>query len=189
MMHKKTLLGLVAALGLAACGGKDVPPNPPCEQECLDAIAVRALRETMKFAFNSTFQGQPYGTHDITTTDFLRGSARVRGSADSIPELGVTRVDLTYEFTLATYFQKDTEPRENFAVAVNGVVTQVGKLAVQPSSPTSLIIKSDAVVVAGKVYDPPVDYNAELASCSLELNQNGNRVSGKFCDRDAGFEF
>ena len=187
MMRKKSPFVLLAVLALAACGDKEVPPNPPCEQECKDAVALRALRETMKFAFNWTFQGEPYGTHDITTTKFIRGSARVHGDATSIPELGVTRVDLTYEFSQATYVQKDTEPRENFAIEVGGVVTQEGKLAVQPSSPTVLIMRSEAVTLRGSLYDPPIVY--EETDCTLEVNQNGNRVSGKLCGRDAGFDF
>jgi hypothetical protein len=172
---------------LAGCGDKTPPPSPPCEQECRDGVALRALRESMKFAFNHTFQGEDAGTHDETTDRFIRGTARVFGDATSNTQLGTTRVELTYVFSEAAYYQKDNEPRENFVMVVDGTITQKGTLAVQPSSPTALVMRSDSITLVGKVYDPPIDY-LETA-CPVELNQNGNRVSGLLCGRVAGFEF
>jgi len=178
----------VIALLLAGCGSKTPPPSPPCEQACRDGVALRALRETMKFAFNKTFQGQDAGTHDITTEEFIRGSARVHGTASSNAAQGTTKLELiTYEFSQAAYYQKDNEPEENFVIVIDGIITQKGTLAVQPSTSTSLIMRSEAISLVGKIYDPPIDY-AEIG-CPVELNQNGNKVAGLLCGRVAGFEF
>jgi len=185
------------ALLFVGCGDKAPPPSPPCEQECRDGVALRALRETMKQAFNMTLQGEDAGTHDETTEKFIRGSARVFGDATSNAAQGTTKVNLTYVFSQATYYQKDTEPKENFVMAVDGTITQEGTIAVQPSSPTSLIMHSDAITLVGKVYDPPLDYwtcpegtsCTDPVPCAVEINQNGNKVAGLLCGREAGFEF
>jgi hypothetical protein len=192
----------VGTLFLGACGDKEVPPSPPCEQECRDAVALRALRQTMKYAFNKTLQGKPVGYNDETTNEFIPvpagfipglpmtmpGSARVFGEATSNADLGTTELKLlTYVFSQAVYAHKDTEPRENFIMVVDGTIMQKGTLAVQPSSPTSLIMSSASITLIGRVYDPPLDY-AEFA-CPVELNQNGNAVSGFLCGRFVGFEF
>jgi hypothetical protein len=190
------LLALACAIFAAGCG-RDVPPPPPCERACQNGVALRALRETMKFTFNKTLQGKPVGMHDETTTEFIGGgSARVFGTAFTDAQLGTTNVDLTYVFTKATYFQKDSEPQENFVMAINGTITQKGMLAVQPSSPTSLIMKSDSMYFLGQVYDPPISYSqpdieAGLppSGCEVELNQNGNSVAGRLCGDIAGFDF
>lgn len=189
-------LALAGALFAAGCG-RDVPAPPPCERACKNGIALRALRETMKFTFNKTLQGKPVGMHDETTTEFIGGgSARVFGEAYSDAQLGATKVDLTYVFSKATYFQKDSEPQENFVMTVNGTITQKGMIAVQPSSPTSLIMKSESMYIVGQVYDPPVfyaqpDIDAGLppSGCEVELNQNGNSVAGLLCGELAGFDF
>jgi hypothetical protein len=139
----------------------------------------------MKFAFNMTFQKEPVGFHDLTTDAFLHGSARVFGSAFADGEQGVTDVNLTYVFAQAVYPKKDNEPDENYIMGLDGTITQVGKIAIQPSSPTALKMKSESVTFAGKVYDPPIEY--PLTECALEILQNGNSVTGEFCDHvDAG---
>ena len=116
------------------CGDKTPPPSPPCEEACRDGVALRALRETMKQAFNTTLQGKDVGTHDETTDEFLHGSARVFGDVTSNAAQGTTELKmLTYVFSQATYYQKDTEPKENFVMAVDGTITQKGTIAVQPS--------------------------------------------------------
>jgi hypothetical protein len=186
-----------AACALVAAGcGRDVPPPPPCEEACQDGVALRALRETMKFTFNKTLQGKPVGFHDLTTDEFISGSARVHGEATTDAKLGTTKVDLTYVFSKATYFQKDSEAPENFIMVLDGTITQKGTLAVQPSSPTSLVMKSESMYFVCKVYDPPIDYiqpsidaGLPLMGCSVELNQNGNSVAGRLCGRFAGFDF
>jgi hypothetical protein len=185
------------ALIAAGCGDKEVPPPPPCDSECADGIALRALRESMKYAFNMTLQKLPVGVHDVTTEAFISGSARVHGSAFTDAQLGATTVDLTYEFSKAAYFQKDNEPKENFIMVVNGTITQKGTIAVQPSSPTSLLMKSESMYFGGQVYDPLIEYvNPPLVDglppplgCPVELNQNGSSVAGRLCGNFAGFEF
>ena len=173
--------------GAAGCGDKTPPPPPACERDCQDGVALRAVREMMKYAFNNTFQNKPVGMHDLTTDKFLRGSARVFGTAYSDGAQGVTDVDVTYVFTQAVYPKKEDDAEENYVIGLEGTITQVGKIAVQPSSPTALKMKSESVSVAGTVYDPPINY-VEMG-CTLEILQNGNSVSGMFCGRLAGFEF
>jgi hypothetical protein len=186
---------MVCGIGAAGCGDKTPPPPPACEQACQDGVALRAVREMMKFAFNFTFQTQSPGFHDLTTERFLRGSARVFGTASSDGEQGVTDVDLTYVFTQAVYPKKEDDADENYVIGLDGTITQVGKIAVQPSSPTALKMKGELVRVVGTVYDPPINYVAQPdggapeMGCALEILQNGNSVSGMFCDRVAGFEF
>jgi hypothetical protein len=172
----------VASVGGAACADKEPPPNPPCERECQDGVALRAIREMMKFAFNMTLQMQPVGYNDLTTDKFLRGTARVFGNAYANSEQGVTDVDLTYVFTQAVYAKKQDEPEQNYVMGLDGTITQMGKIAVQPSSPTSLKMHSESLTVAGKVYDPPIDY-LDMGH-NLVMLQNGNSVSGVLCDRD-----
>ena len=78
-------------------------------------------------------------------------------------------------------------PNENYSLVMTGRVTQQGTLAVQPSSTTALLIDSEALSVSGTVYDPPLAY--ELSDCKLSVAQQGNRVSGVICGRNAGFTF
>jgi hypothetical protein len=194
-------IGLAAFLS-AGCSDRTPPPSPPCERECQDAVALRAVREMMKFAFNHTFQSKDVGYHDLTTDKFLRGSARVFGTAMANGEQGVTDVKLTYVFTQAVYPKKEDEPEENYVIGLDGTIEQEGMIAVQPSSPTALKMTSQSVTVVGVVYDPPINYyarqedgGAEMADggaemgCTLEIVQSGNSVAGKFCGRDAGFGF
>jgi len=181
-------LGLAGILS-AGCGDKTPPPSPPCERKCQDGVALRAVREMMKFAFNHTFQSQDVGMHNLTTDRFLLGSARVFGNASANGEQGVTDVNLTYVFTQALYVKKDNEPDQNYVIALDGTITQEGMIAVQPSATTALKMTSESVTLAGTVYDPPIDYDFAKMGCALEILQNGNSVSGKFCGNDAGFSF
>ena len=53
------------------------------------------------------------------------------------------------------------------------------------------------ITLLGKVYDPPLDYVScpkgesclVPTPCAVEINQNGNKVAGLLCGREAGFEF
>jgi hypothetical protein len=179
-------VGLMAVFS-AGCGDKTPPPPPVCERECQDTVALRALREMMKYAFNHTFQTKPVGMHDLTTDRFLGGTARVFGTAFSDGLQGVTDVDLTYVFTQAAYVKKEDDAEENYIMGLDGTITQVGKIAVQPSSSTALKMKSEAVSLLGTVYDPPINYTA--FGCALEILQNGNSVAGMFCGHWVGFNF
>jgi len=177
----------LAGVLVAGCGAKTPPPPPPCGRECQDAVALRAVREMMKFAFNMTFQTMPVGMYDLTTDKFLRGSARVFGTASADGKQGVTEVELTYVFTQAVYPKKEDEPEENYLIGLEGTITQKGMIAVQPSSPTALKMQSESVTIAGIVYDPPIEYTR--TGCALEMVQNGNSVAGMFCGHLAGFDF
>ncbi|WP_205633879.1 hypothetical protein [Labilithrix luteola] len=174
---------LISLLG--ACGdsaGPSPPPPPPCDQACRDGSAIRAMRLTMKLAYNLTLQGEPVGAHDQTVSCPLGGSARIFGVATSNADQGTTDVDLTYVFDGCVTLEKDDTPKDNYRLALTGTVVQQGKLAVQPSATTALSIKSDAFSFAGTIYEPPADYQE---SCPFLLMQDANRVVGTLCGRDA----
>lgn len=44
-----------------------------------------------------------------------------------------------------------------------------------------------AVTSTGTVGNPPLAYATE--ACPLTMTQNGNRVTGRICERDVGFSF
>ena len=67
-------------------------------------------------------------------------------------------------------------------MTLEGELTQQGIIAVQPSSSSALVMRSERMKLAGTVYDPPAPYEAE---CPLELGQNGNKLTGKICGRAA----
>lgn len=187
-MHARAPFAAVLIALAAACGdGPKPPPPPPCDEACRDGIALRGLRETTKLVFNLTLQGKPVGTYDVTTPCIRGGTARVFGSATSNATQGSTEVALTYVFDRCAYLQKDDDAEENYDVTVTGTLEQSGTLAVQPTSTTALLMKSDAITLTGTVYDPPSSYEAR--ACPLDVFQNGNRVAGTMCDRDVSFDF
>jgi hypothetical protein len=178
---------LLALVALASCGSgvSSPPPPPPCDEECKDGVAIRALREMAKLAFNVTLQGKPVGTHDQTTPCPMGGSARIFGTASSNATQGSTEVDLTYVFDQCGYVFKDDDPEDNYQMVLTGTLTQKGTLTVQPTATTAVIMKSDSMSFAGKVYDPPIDY---VAICPVTLGQNGNALTGTICERVAGVD-
>jgi hypothetical protein len=146
----------------------------------------------MKVAFNATVQGKPVGAQDgvapcLPTAKGL-GSVHVFGDATANAAQGSSFVDLTYDFTNCAYSAPpDPTADQNYSIVLDGVVTEQGTLAVQPSSTTALEILSSSLSLSGTVYDPPIDYAA--ASCELALIQNGNALSGTLCGRAAGVTF
>jgi hypothetical protein len=182
MAFKHTaLLCAVLALG---CGADDPPPSPPCEQECQDGTAVRGIREMMKVAYNLSLFGNDVGPQDETVPCTQGGQVRVFGEASSNALQGATMVDLTYAFQACSHVERDDEAPENYELTLDGQVTQLGTIAVQPSATTALVMGSDSVTLVGTVYDPPIDYRVE--GCAVTLGQNGNDLSGRICGRIAG---
>ena len=184
-MHALRLFVSLATLASAlACGSAATPPPkpPPCDEECKDGVAIKALRETTKLAFNLTLQGKPVGTHDLTTPCPQGGAARVFGTATSNALQGATEVKLTYVLAECGYLFKDDDADDNYSMTISGMITQEGILAVQPTATSAIIMKSDLVKMSGTVYDPPLEYTAE---CPVELGQNGNKLTGKICGREA----
>jgi hypothetical protein len=180
-------LALAALAAPAGCGSGASPPEPePCDQACLDTGALRSLRETVKLAFNLTLQGRPVGAHDVTIPCPFGGSVRVYGEAYSNPVQGATVVTLTYELAQCAYRQRDSEALENYGMALTGVLTQEGTIAVQPTATTALVMKSESMSFVGTVYDPPLAY--EEPACVLDIVQNGARLTGSICGREAGYE-
>lgn len=171
------------ALGCGG-GGNTAQATPPCDQTCKDTIALRALRETLKLAFNLTLQGKPVGTHDESAPCPLGGRVRVFGDAASNAVQGSTEVKLTYVLDQCGYLQKDEQAKENYSLVLTGTITQEGVLAVQPTSTTALRFASEAMTFAGTVYAPALEY--QESGCNLTLGQNGNQLSGKMCSREAG---
>lgn len=178
------VLALLATFVLAGCGDEQAEPSAPCDEECQDATAGRALRETMKLVYNITLQGNPVGPQDETTPCPLGGKARVFGNATSNPKFGSTEVSLTYELAACHSLSRDDEPGENYDVVVSGTVTQKGTLAVQPTATTALVMQSASITLEGNVYDPPIEYS--VAACVVELGQDGNQLSGTLCGREFG---
>lgn len=181
-------LALVVWLpALTGCSSDDEPGETvPCEEACQDAVALRAVRETMKFMFNITLQAQPVGAQDVTADCATGGSAHIFGEASSVPEQGATLVDLTYDFVDCGYLERDDERDENYSVTIDGVLTQRGTLAVQPSATTAIVIESDSLTMTGTVSDPAIDYT--VTDCPFTLAQNGDELSGTICGREAGID-
>jgi len=194
MLRVHFLVWALASTVLSGCGAGAKPePPPPCEQACQDGIALRGVRETMKLAYNLLIQARPVGAQDGTTDcrswdGSKGGTVHVFGEATSNAAQGASFVDLEYDFDQCAYsVPPSATPNENYSLVMTGRVTQQGTLAVQPSSTTALLIDSEALSVSGTVYDPSLAY--ELSDCKLSVVQQGNRVSGVICGRNAGFTF
>ena len=184
----------LACLSLSACSaGSEPDPAPPCDQTCQDGVALRGLRETMKLAYNLLIQGRPVGAQDAMTPcrssdGSTGGTVRVFGDATANAVQGSSFVELEYDFNQCAYAAPPSAVADqNYSLVVTGNVKQQGTLAVQPSSTTALVIDSDSVRLSGTVYDPPLDY--ESLDCELAVAQQGSRVSGTLCGRNAGFTF
>jgi hypothetical protein len=171
---------------LVACGSSTgaTPPVQQCDGKCQDETALRAMREMIKLAYNTTLQGKPVGDHDETVPCPQGGSARVVGHAESNAIQGATFVSLTFTFTHCSYLQRDNEPSQNYQMTLDGTITEDGTIAVQPSATTSLRLKSDSLSFSGTVWDPPIDYAAP--ACAVVAGQDGSHVSGTICGREAG---
>jgi hypothetical protein len=190
----------VIMLGFGCNGAGPSPTSPPCDQSCQDSVALRGFRETLKQVFNGALQAQPVGPQDVTYTCApLGGTAHITGTATSNADVGSTSVSLTYVFDRCRYIAQDTDPTQNYDLSVTGVVVESGTIAVQPGSTTSLAITSDAVVLAGSVYSPPISYATDggvsltdagdagiEGGCAILVSQNGNQLSGTICGRTAG---
>jgi hypothetical protein len=173
---------LLASALAAACSnsaGRQPPPPPPCEQECKDKVVLRAVRESIKLVFNLTLQGKAVGHHDETVPCPKGGRARVVGDATANAQQGATVVHLTYVLDKCGYEVKTDKPEETYALTASGSIQEDETIAVQPSSTTALVIKSDALDLAGTVYDPPIDYKD--GACKVDVTQAGNHLSGATC--------
>jgi hypothetical protein len=179
-------LALLLALGALACGAEDPPPSPPCEEKCQDKIAVRALREMMKLAYNLTIYTNPVGPQDETTPCPQGGQAHVFGEATTNTLQGANIVNLTYVFTGCGHIERDDEADENYEMTLDGEITQVGTMAVQPTITTALILHSVSMTMSGTVYDPPLDFQVD--ACEIQLGQDGNNLSGTICGRITGVD-
>lgn len=181
------MLSLVSAVVGEACStnaGNTPPPPPPCDQTCQDAIALRAVREGMKTAYNFLLFGKEVGPQDGTGPCPHGGTVHVFGTATSNAAQGATVVQLTYAFDHCAFLRVDTDPLQNYSVTVNGSITEDGTLSVQPTATTALNIASASLDVSGTVHDPAITYAA--TACALQLGQNGNQLSGVICGRQAG---
>jgi hypothetical protein len=194
----KAFLAFAAGAGpTLGCGAtKAVTPPPPCDQTCKDNIAMRAIRETMRWVYNQKLPGSPVGAQDASAQCLMNGTTGIFGDAGANPVQGVTWVDLTYVFDGCFYSPaKSATHDRNYAMTLNGTVTEHGILSVQPSSTTSLVLGSMAITLAGTVDDPPVAYtdadagdsDGGAVTCALDIAQNGNMVSGTICGRAASY--
>mgnify|MGYP003694796887 CR=1 FL=1 len=81
--------------------------------------------------------------------------------------------------TNTNYLRKDDVPSQNYNVVLDGTITQVGILAVQPSATTALIMRGMDLRLVGTVYDPPLEIDE--SGCALEMTQSGSDVAGNAC--------
>jgi hypothetical protein len=178
----RSAIVIFLAVVTACTSGPTPDPPPPCDQLCLDGIAVAGMRLTLKQIFNQTLQGKPVGAQDAHYDCPLGGTAHVFGTASSNAIQGATDVNLTYELDGCVLIDRDTDPKGNYHLTTTGQVKQVGTLAVQPTATTSIGTQSEAITVTGTVYDPPVPY--EQKACKLLTTQDGNKLTGTICGRD-----
>jgi hypothetical protein len=182
------LLASVCALALSGCGAKATPEATSCDEKCADGVALRSLREVLKFAYNQVIAGKRVGPQDAVAREFRSGTVHVFGNVTSNAAQGLTFVeDLTYEISQCALTHVDNTADQNYDMTFDGVVVQNGTIAVQPTAPTALSMKSEGITMSGTVYDPSQPY--DVAGCAVDVTQNGNNVSGKLCGRTAGFDF
>jgi hypothetical protein len=123
---------------------------------------------------------------DASATCLMNGAVQIAGDAGSNPDQGATTVDLNYVFDGCFYQPaKSATHDRNYAMKLNGTVTESGTLSVQPTSTTSLVIRGDDFSFEGTVDDPAVEYRE--TGCAVDVAQNGNAVSGTLCGRPASF--
>jgi hypothetical protein len=166
-------------------------------------VALLGLRTAMKLAYNFEVSTKHVGPQDgtapcVSFDGSQAGTVHVFGDAEVDPIQGASIVSLTYDFKNCLYSAPpDPSADQNFSLTMNGKVTEVGTLSVQPTATTALIIgtvvddstmlPTESLSISGTVYDPPLDYTA--SGCALSVIQNGNSVSGALCGRSAGFMF
>jgi|SRR5579859_1983647 len=177
-------LALVLALTFGlGCGGRAPAAPAACDQACQDGIALRSLRVGMRLAFNFAVAAKPVGMQDAMVPCIPSGQVHIVGDAESNAMLGTSQVNLTYTFTdCQNPSPKSTTPERNYNLKLNGMVTEVGVLAMGGPT-TSLIIMGTGLGFSGTVYDPPTNY--EDMDCALAANQDGNNVTGTLCGRMA----
>ncbi len=178
---------LAGASATGCGGGKEATPSPPCDQRCVDGVALRALRESLKLAYNLTLQGKAVGPQSGETDCPDGGRVSVTGVATSNAVQGATEIDLTFTFAGCGYHRTSGDPDKNYSVTIDGVVRERGTLAVQPTATTALLLSSEALELRGEVYDPPS--SVEAGACALTASQSGNDVTGTLCGRPARFSF
>ncbi len=175
------------AWALLSCSSSAPGPEPvPCGEACQDRVAVRAVREMTKLAYNLLLQGNPVGPQSELAPCPLGGLIAIDGTATSNASQGATEVDLVYQFDGCHHLEVGGDPEETYEMTLTGGLSQRGTLAVQPSATTALLLSSDAMTMDGTVHDPPIEYHAP--DCPLSLAQDGNRLSGLVCDREVGLD-
>ncbi len=191
-------IGAALALGLACGSAGPSPSSPACDQACKDAVALRAFRETLKQVFNGALLSRPVGPQDQTyECSPFAGTAHVTGTVTSNANVGTNSVMLTYVLDHCRYVAVDTDPTQNYDMTLTGTAQEQGIIAVQPGTTTALSITSDAMTFSGTVYSPALPYPADAGSqgatdaaagqtCSVQVAQNGNQLSGMICGRTAG---
>lgn len=118
----------------------------------------------------------------------MGGPVHVFGTATANAVQAASFVDLECDFEQRAHAAPaNATPDPNYDLVVSGRVRQKGTLAVQPSSTTALVIDCDSLSTSGTVYDPTVDYAA--GDCALAVAQQGGRICGTLCGRNAGFTF
>jgi hypothetical protein len=210
---------VLIALGATSCSdGKSPEPAGPCDQQCQDGVALRAVREVMKYVFNRRLWGNEAGAQDETSRcETNAGSAHIFGDAVSNTQQGSTEVKLTYEFYSCRALRTEATPSLNYNLSLRGTITEVGTLSAQSTSTMALelaTVGGGADAGADGSADDGADGSAESAvdgglfsrmsfvgtvydppidynetGCEVVAVQNGNNVTGTVCGRPTGFSF
>jgi hypothetical protein len=182
---------LLSPLALASCSGPSTPEPPPpaaCAQDCQDAVVVRALRETIRIAFNLGLQGEPVGEQDKTLPCPEGGKVHITGTATTDASTGTNIIDLTYDFAGCRAIKTLSGRDGTYDITWTGVVVESGKISNLSGSTTALVFSCDSLVFTGNITDsaPPL---AVEDACKLTLTQDGSTLSGTLCGRKTGFSF
>jgi hypothetical protein len=166
------ILVLTAAASLGCGSAGSAPTSPACDGACQDAVALYALRMTVKDIYNVLLQSSPVGPQSVAPTRCPDGvgTVQITGYATSNAALGLTEFPdaggtsgLTYVFHQCAFAQIDSDPTHSFAVTLDGTLTETGVLAAQQTATTALAFQSDAFALSGTVYDPPIPYSLRPA--------------------------
>jgi hypothetical protein len=155
----------------------------------MDKTAVLGLRFGLRDAFNLLLQGHDVGPQDSMVQmciprDPSSGTVHIFGTATANAAQGATFVDLTYVLDHCVTQRTDNDPTQTYKLTFTGTIREVGTIAVQPSSTTSLGLSSDSLTISGTVEDPALDY--EGMACPMTFAQSGNQMTGNLCGRDVG---
>lgn len=135
---------MVAVATTGCSSGSSPEPSAPCDQRCQDAVALRALRETMRYAYNRYIKTKDAGAQDQPgkPCETYAGSVAIHGIAIPNDEQGSTEVDLTYDFLSCLARRTEARPDLNYNLSLKGTVNEVGSISAVSTSTMALEIRT-----------------------------------------------